>query len=84
MCTPSGLPIAFALAHPKADEREVLCDLLEIEPELLRPDQTIIANKGYRSAVLETFLNDHGVELIRPAMANERPRPGVRYLKPLR
>jgi hypothetical protein len=78
VCTPAGLPIAFALAHPTADEREVLRDLLEIGPGLLRPGQTIIADKGYRSAEFETFLNDHGVELIRPARANERPRPGAR------
>ena len=30
--TPGGLPVAYALASPKADEREVVRDLLEIEP----------------------------------------------------
>lgn len=84
--TPGGLPITFALSNPKADEREVLRDLLEIEPELLddRPGQVVLADKGYRSAELETFLADHGATLIRPAMRGEKPRPGSRFLKPLR
>ena len=84
LCTPAGLPVAFALANAKADEREVLRDLLEIDPELLRPGQVIIADKGYTSGELEEFLASHGVELLRPARANERPRPGARFLKPLR
>lgn len=86
VCTPAGLPITFALASAKADEREVLRDLLEIEPGLLddRPGQVILADKGYRSAELEGFLADHGAQLIRPQMAGEKPRPGARFLKPLR
>ena len=84
LCTPSGLPVAFALAHPKADEREVLRDLLEIDPALLRPGQVIIADKGYTSAELDRFLAEHGIELLRPAKANEVPRPGAAFLKPLR
>ena len=35
ICTPSGLPVAFALANAKADEREVARDMLEIDPHLL-------------------------------------------------
>ncbi|HEY5244423.1 MAG TPA: IS982 family transposase [Acidimicrobiales bacterium] len=84
--TPAGLPITFALSNPKLDEREVLRDLLEIEPELLddHPGQVVLADKGYRSAELETFLADHGATLLRPAMGGEDPRPGSRFLKPLR
>jgi hypothetical protein len=33
--TPSGLPITFALTHPKDDERAVARDLLETDPTLL-------------------------------------------------
>jgi hypothetical protein len=86
VCTPAGLPITFALASPKADEREVLRDLLEIEPELLasRPGQVILADKGYAGKELETFLNEAGATLIRPAKSNETPRPGAGLLKPLR
>ena len=86
VCTPSGLPVAFALAHPTTDEREVLRDLLEGEGALLdrRPGQVILADKGYRSRELEVFLAGHGAQLIRPAMRNEKPRPGARFLRPLR
>ena len=84
--TPAGLPVTFALSNPKADEREVLRDLFEIEPKLLerRRGQVILADKGYRSAELETFLAAHGTTLLRPAMRGEEPRPGARFLKPLR
>ncbi len=86
VCTPAGLPVAFALANPKDDEREVLRDLLEAEPSLLgqRPGQVIVADKGYRSQEFESFLAHHDATLIRPAMAGEAPRPGARFLKPLR
>jgi hypothetical protein len=84
LCTPAGLPVAFALANAKTDEREVLRDLLEMNPELCRPGQVIIADKGYMSGELETFLAEHGIELLRPAKANEAPRPGAGFLKPLR
>jgi hypothetical protein len=86
VCTPAGLPITFALANAKADEREILRDLLEAEPQLLggRAGQVIIADKGYTSGEFETFLADHHVTLLRPARKNETPRPGARYLKPLR
>jgi hypothetical protein len=86
VCTPAGLPVAFALANPKDDEREVLRDLLEREAGLLgqRPGQVILADKGYRSAEFETFLAEHHATLIRPAMAGEAPRPGAQFLKPLR
>jgi len=86
VCTPSGLPVAFALAHPTTDEREVLRHLLETEPALLdrRPGQVILADKGYRSRELETFLAEHGAHFIRPAMRGEKARPGARLLRPLR
>jgi hypothetical protein len=86
IATPAGLPIAFALAHPKTDEREVTRDLLEADPVLLadRPAQTVIADKGYASREFERFLNHHGATLIRPAFRKEPPRPGARLLKPFR
>ena len=84
VCTPAGLPVSFALSNPKTDEREVLRDMLEIEPGLLRCGQVIMADKGYRSAELEAFLASHGVTLIRPGMAKEPQRPGRHLLRPLR
>lgn len=84
VCTPAGLPVTFALANPKIDEREVARDLLESEPGLLRPGQRILADKGYMSMELEHFLAEHGVELIRPAHGRERNRTTSPFLKPLR
>jgi Transposase DDE domain len=84
VCTPAGLPVTFALANAKADEREITRDLFEAEPGLVRSGQVIFADKGYASAEFETFLAERGVTLIRPAKAGEPARPGARFLKPLR
>jgi len=86
IAAPSGLPIAFALANPKVDEREVARDLLDIDPVLLasRRGQVLMADKGYRSKEFDAAMADLGVELIRPATKSEPPRPGQRFLKPFR
>lgn len=86
VATPAGLPIAFALANPKIDERDVAIDLFDSDPTLLagRAGQVIIADKGYASTEFEKRLAGHGVELIRPARRNEKPRPGAQFLRPLR
>jgi hypothetical protein len=84
VCTPSGLPITFALANPKIDEREVARDLFEAEPTLLRRGQRILADKGYRSREFEVFLASHGVELVRPVHKSDRGRANSPLLKPLR
>jgi Transposase DDE domain len=86
VCTPAGLPITFALSNPKVDERDVAIDMFEAEPALLagRDGQTIIADKGYASAEFERRLAAHGVELVRPARANEARRRGAPQLGRLR
>jgi len=86
IATPAGLPVAYALTNPKDDERVVARDLIETDPDLLthRAGQTIMADKGYRSAELEAALADHGATLIRPAFKSEPPRPGQRFLRPFR
>ena len=86
IATPAGLPIAYALTNPKDDERLVARDLLESDPDLStrRAGQTLIADKGYRSAELDAALADHGATLIRPAFKSEPPRPGQRFLRPFR
>ncbi len=86
VATPSGLPVTFALANPKADERDVAIDLLESDPELLagRTGQVLIADKGYRSAEFERRLADYGIELVRPAYGQEKPRRGQPQLRSLR
>jgi hypothetical protein len=43
-----------------------------------------VADKGYASAVFERRHAEHGIELIRPAMKRERPRPGAPQLRSIR
>ena len=84
LTTVSGLPMAFALAPAKQDERDTALQMIEMNPDLHRMNQTIIADKGYRSAQFETELNNYGITLIRPATRTEKTRPGHKYLKPFR
>ena len=83
LATPAGLPIAFALTGAKADERDTCRDMIT-HAGVARPGQTLIADKGYRSAAFEEQLNAAGITLIRPATASEAPRPGGRFLRPFR
>ncbi len=86
VCTPTGLPVTFALTDPKLDEREVAIDIFEHDLQLLkdRRGQTLVADKGYASAEFENRLAEHGVELLRPAKARQAARRGGRQLKPVR
>jgi hypothetical protein len=86
VATPAGLPVTFALANPKTDERDVALDIFEGDPGLLagRTGQTLVADKGYASAEFERRLADHGIDLVRPARKRERPRPGARQLRSIR
>jgi hypothetical protein len=86
VCTPAGLPITWALAHPKLDERQVLMAVLDHDSHLMesRPGLLLIADKGYVSAELDDYLRDRGVELLRPSYRNRVPRPGQHLLAPIR
>lgn len=86
VCTPTGLPITFALTNPKVDERDVAIDIFEHELSLLaaRAGQTLVADKGYASTEFENRLAAYGVALVRPAKAREHARRGGRQLKPVR
>ncbi|SNR87480.1 IS982 family transposase [Actinomadura mexicana] len=86
ICTPAGLPITWALAHPKLDEREVVTAMLDVEPGLAadRPGLLLIADKGFKARWFEDDLARRGIELLRPSMRNEPDRPGERLLKPVR
>lgn len=83
IATPAGLPIAFALAGAKADEREVCLMMLEND-RLSRSGQVIISDRGYRSAEFEARLNAAGMTQIRPAAKNEKTRPYQQFLRPFR
>jgi hypothetical protein len=86
VCTLHGLPVAFALTGAKADERQVLLDLLAIEPELVaaRPGQVLIADKHYYGGEFERLLAGLDLRLLRPARKGEAARAGAGLFRPLR
>lgn len=87
VCTVHGLPLGWALTGAKADEREVLADILASSPLLTRArgrQPTLIGDKNYYGAAFEADLTEQGVTLLRPTRQGEPPRPGGRFLKPLR
>jgi hypothetical protein len=85
LCTLGGLPVGAALTGAKADERQVLLDILT-DPTLAghRPGQTLIADKNYYGRDFEAALTHTGVHLLRPARKGEPEHPGARFFKPLR
>jgi hypothetical protein len=86
VCTLHGLPVAVALVGAKADERQVLLDLLTVEPELVaaRPGQLLLADKNYYGHKFERMLDELGVRLLRPARKGEAERAGAGLFRPLR
>jgi hypothetical protein len=85
LCTLHGLPVGFALAGAKADERQVLLDILA-DPALTagRDGQIIIGDKNCYGHDFETTLADGRLCLLRPARQGEPERPGTQFFKPLR
>jgi hypothetical protein len=77
ICTPSGLPITWALATPKIDERQVLSAVLEHDPDLVtdRPGLLIVADKGYVSAKLDRWLAERGGGVVGPEAPHPPPTP---------
>jgi hypothetical protein len=86
VCTLHGLPVAFALTGAKADERETLLGMFEVEPQLVadRPGQTLIGDKNYFGRAFEDQLTDLDIRLLRPARKGESERAGAYLFKPLR
>ena len=84
--TVHGLPVAFALSNAKTDEREVLVDLVTLQPNKFHhPDGLIlVVDKGYRDRDTETWLNDSGITVVRPAYRTEPARPGRGLLRAVR
>jgi len=70
VATLGGLIVGWELTGATDDEREALRDILA---DVGREGQTIIADKGYTSAVLETDLNESGITLLRPSRKTKHP-----------
>jgi Transposase DDE domain len=86
VCTLTGLPVLFALAGAKADERETLLGMLEAGKDVAadHPGQTLIGDKNYFGRHFEADLTDRELALLRPARKGEARRAGQHLLRPLR
>ena len=87
LCTVHGLPLGRPLTGAKADERDVLIEILTTTPTLVsntRASATIIGDKNYYGHAFEATLAENGITLLRPARKGEDPSPGHRFFKPLR
>ena len=86
VCTLSGLPVLFALAGAKADERETLLGMLEAGRDVAdsHPGQTLIGDKNYFGRAFEEDLTERDLVLLRPVRKGEAKRAGSQLFKPLR
>ena len=86
IATLHGLPVGFALTGAKADERQVLLDLLHLDPALTPAcsGQILIADGHYYGRRFEAELADAGLTLLRRPRRGEPERPGASLFKPLR
>ena len=85
LTTLHGLPVGFALTGAKADERQVLLDILHDDVLTAgRTGQVIIGDKNYYGRDFEAVLARDGLVLLRPARKGEPERPGACFFKPLR
>ena len=86
VCTLHGLPVLFALAGAKADEREVLLGMLEAARDVVadHPGQTVIGDKNYFGRDFEAGLAERELVLLRPVRKGEPERPGSQFFRPLR
>jgi hypothetical protein len=86
VCTLAGLPVLFALAGAKADEREILLGLLQAGQDVVgeHPGQTIIGDRNYFGRAFENDLTERDLVLLRPVRKGEARRAGQHLLRPLR
>jgi hypothetical protein len=84
LTTLHGLPVGFALAGAKADERQVLLGILADDSLAGRPGQVIIGDKNYYGRDFERELAAARLVLLRPARKGEPEPAGRQYFKPLR
>ena len=81
-----GLPVAFALAGARTDERQALLGILADDPGLTagRPGQVLIGDKNYYGRDFEAALAAGGIRLLRPARKGEPVTATAPLFKPLR
>jgi hypothetical protein len=88
LTTVEGMPVMWALANPKLDERDVMTALIDIDHNLITAGQVILADRGYAGPSFETVLGQLGVHLVRPARGNsksdQQPNPAERKLLKMR
>lgn len=86
VCTPTRMPIMWALANPKIGEREVLAAMLQAEAGVVAEHTGIlmISDKGFASKPLERELAEQGIELLRPSRKREKARYGEALLNKVR
>ncbi|WP_406451302.1 hypothetical protein OH768_07505 [Streptomyces sp. NBC_01622] len=87
VCTPAGLPVTWALADLKIDERHVPASLIDDEPHLaaVRRGLLNLAGKGYIAAELGRFLGARNIQLLRLSYRNcSTPQPVEALLKTVR
>jgi len=86
VCTPTGMPILWALANPKIGEREVLAAMLQVDADLVaeREGILLICDKGFASRTLEQDLARQAITLLRPSRKREKLRYGEPLLKKVR
>jgi hypothetical protein len=86
VCTLTGLPVLFALAGAKADERQILLGMLEAAADVVNdhPGQTVIGDKNYFGKDFEKELTERELVLLRPARKGEASRARQHLFKPLR
>jgi hypothetical protein len=82
-----GLPLGWALTGAKADERETFAHIVANTPALSARrsgPRIVLADKAYYGRAFDADLAAGHVEILRPPRKGEQPRPGQRFLKPLR
>ena len=86
VCTLSGLPVLFAIAGAKADERQTLLGMLEAGRDVAaaHPGQILIGDENYFGEDFEAELTARHLALLRPVRKGEAPRAGQNLFKPLR
>jgi hypothetical protein len=83
VCTP-GVPILWALANPKMDEREVLQAMLDVESDLFaeRPGLLLISEMGFASKEFQNDLAMQGIEPPPCAPSSRTTTEHIRLIRP--